>query len=365
MTIIEKNNKENIKIKTTQSELIINNHTDNSYVTFSINNRRYLGNKYKLNNFIKNTINKECGDFETFADLFAGTGVVASIFQDKHLIVNDILYSNYVCYQTWFGTESFSKSKIIGLINKYNNISTLFNNYMVENYADTYFNKNNCKKIGFIREDIEENYKNNTINHRERCILITSLLYAMDKIANTCGHYDAYRKDGELDKKLELSIPNIRSANPKNEIYNADVNQLVKIISTDIAYLDPPYNSRQYCDAYHLLENVACWKKTKVTGIAKKMDRTNLKSEYCKITATQAFEDLIKNIDAKYIVLSYNNMAKKGNDRSNAKLADSDILRILKTRGNVKIFSQDYKPFSTGKSKIEKNAERLFICRCF
>ena len=36
--------------------------------------------------------------------------------------------------------------------------------------------------------------------------------------------------------------------------------------------IDPPYNSRQYCDAYHLLENVARWEKPDVYGVAKKMD---------------------------------------------------------------------------------------------
>lgn len=94
------------------------------------------------------------------------------------------------------------------------------------------------------------------------------------------------------------------------------------------------------------------------------MDRTSLKSDYCTTNATQAFEGLIKNIKAKYIVLSYNNMANKGNDRSNAKLSDDNIMRILKAKGKVKVFSQDYKAFSTGKSKIAENAERLFICQC-
>ena len=35
----------------------------------------------------------------------------------------------------------------------------------------------------------------NMINYKEYAILITSLLYAMDRIANTVGHYDAYRKN--------------------------------------------------------------------------------------------------------------------------------------------------------------------------
>lgn len=333
--------------------------------TFSINNRRYLGNKYKLNQFIKTTILQECENFESFADLFAGTGAVASMFQDKHLIVNDILYSNYVCHQTWFGTEKYSQSKIQQYINKYNTLTIKQDNYWSKIYSNTYFSKENCRKIGFIRENIEQNYLAKNLNNREKCILITSLLYAMDKIANTCGHYDAYRKNGELNKELILGMPLIQKTSPINELYNTDINQLVKFISADVVYLDPPYNSRQYCDAYHLLENIARWEKPEVYGVAKKMDRTALKSDYCTISATNAFEDLIKNIQAKYIVLSYNNMANKGNDRSNAKLSDDDIMKILKSKGDVKVFSQDYKAFSTGKSNIEENAERLFVCQCF
>ena len=61
-------------------------------------------------------------------------------------------------------------------------------------------------------------------------------------------------------------------------------------------------------------------------------------------------------------MLSYNNMAEKGNDRSNAKISDEDILRILENKGTVKVFSESYKPFTTGKSDISENEERLFLC---
>jgi adenine-specific DNA-methyltransferase len=57
-------------------------------------------------------------------------------------------------------------------------------------------------------------------------------------------------------------------------------------------------------------------------------------------------------------------MAKKGNDRSNAKINDEDIMRILSAKGEVKIFTQDYKPFSAGKSEIGEHEERLFLCIC-
>lgn len=95
------------------------------------------------------------------------------------------------------------------------------------------------------------------------------------------------------------------------------------------------------------------------------MGRSVLKSDYCTLNATKTFEDLVNNIKARYIVLSYNNMAQKGNNRSNARISDQDIYRILNKKGDVKTFQQEHKAFHTGKSYITKIVERLFVCRCF
>ena len=330
-----------------------------------INNRRYLGNKYKLLPFIKKVVDSECTDIEIVVDIFSGTGAVASAFQDKQLVTNDIMYSNYISNFAWFSPRKYSRKKIEKIIDEYNTMVINEENYMTMNFSNTYFSHDDCSKIGFIREDIETKYANKEINKRERALLITSLLYAMDKIAKTCGHYDAYRKGVEFDMHLELLLPEASTTNnKKNKCYNMDSNALAKKIVADLVYIDPPYNSRQYCDAYHLLENVARWEKPEVFGVAKKMDRTTLKSKYCTRSAEEAFEDLVKQLNCKYIVLSYNNMAKKGNDRSNARISDDDIIRILSAKGELKVFSEEYKAFTTGKSDIENNQERLFLCIC-
>ena len=74
--------------------------TETTYKTSLINNRRYLGNKYKLLSFITGVVNDECADIETVADIFAGTGAVSSAFVDKALITNDLMYSNYTVSYT-------------------------------------------------------------------------------------------------------------------------------------------------------------------------------------------------------------------------------------------------------------------------
>lgn len=335
------------------------------YKTTKINNRRYLGNKYKLLPFITRIVDKKCTGISTVADIFAGTGAVSSAFTDKKLITNDIMYSNYICHLAWFSPERYSEEKVIDMIVDYNKKKVLEDNYMSEHFADTYFSLEDCRKIGYIRQDIENQYNKGRINQRERALLITSLLYAMDKIANTCGHYDAYRQGTVFEKHLELYVPVPDSKlNENNICYNMDTNAIASTIEADLVYIDPPYNSRQYCDAYHLLENVARWEKPEVFGVAKKMDRTSLKSAYCTQKAVKVFEQLIDSIHAKYILLSYNNMAEKGNERSNAKISDEDIIRILSKKGSVQIFSEKYKTFSTGKSDIQENQERLFLCTC-
>ena len=337
---------------------------ENLSVNAEIQNRRYLGNKFKLLDFIKEVVRENCSDIATVADIFSGTGAVASAFADKITITNDLLYSNYICNLAWFGSENVRLNFLSSLIEDYNQDKNFEENYMTENFSDTYFSKADCSKIGFIREDIEQKFLSGIITERERAILIASLIYAMDKIANTCGHYDAWRRGVIFERHLILPVLNVPEKNNKNNrCFNEDANELVRHIKADLIYIDPPYNSRQYSDTYHLLENVACWQKPSVYGVALKPDRKNLKSDYCTMKAVNAFEDLIKNCRAKYILFSYNNMAQKGNERSNARISDEDIFRILNDKGNVKVFSKKYKAFTTGKSNIRGNEERLFLCK--
>lgn len=69
------------------------------------------------------------------------------------------MYSNYICNFAWFGNETYNQQVIIDYIIYYNSFINVEDNYMTENFANTYFSYFDCAKIGFIREDIENNYK--------------------------------------------------------------------------------------------------------------------------------------------------------------------------------------------------------------
>ena len=329
--------------------------------SFNIQNRRYLGNKFKLLDSIKDLVKKKCGDYSSFIDLFSGTGVVANSFNsDKvKIITNDLLYSNYVIAKSFFETTK-SPVGILKKIENLNSINTDKANYFSKNFGNKYFTRDNAIKIGAIREKIEKI----STNANEKFILITSLIYAADRIANTVGHYDAYRENLDTRGKLELQVPNIDYLkNRNNKAYCMDSNILANEIKGDVVYIDPPYNSRQYSDTYHLLDNLALWKKPEVFGKAKKMDRSHIKSKYCGKDAVLEFQDLITKLNTKHIIVSYNNTENTKHGRSNAKISFNQIKNILMKKGKTEINQIDFKAFTTGKSKTDNHKEILFYCK--
>lgn len=363
--------KDNLKSYTQVVDMLLYEKTKKNeglpFSKFSITNRRYIGSKAKLLGFISSSIEKNIGEFETFVDIFSGTGSVGNYFNSpKHqIITNDLLYSNYLSNTAFLGNEGFDFEKIDLVLKELIQLSPKRDNYFSKHFGGKFFSEITAKRIGAIRENIQ---KQKNLNPREKAILITSLLYASDKIANTCGHYDAYREGSVCSDNLILKHLDIFHAKNSNNLnFNEDSNELAKKLSSkkmDIVYADPPYNSRQYGSAYHVLENLARWNKPDVEGKASKMlNRKELNSNYCTKSAIQSFEELVDNVNAKYFILSYSNMEKKGNDRSNAKMDDKDIIRILEKKGDLIIESSSHQAFSAGKSNINNHEERLFICK--
>jgi adenine-specific DNA-methyltransferase len=239
---------------------------------FRLQNRRFLGNKYKLLGFIEDIVNEKCNGFGVFCDIFSGTGVVGERFNEKNIkvIANDFLASNYLPLKAFLGTSEVDFNEIEQKINLLNKLEVHNDNYFSEHFGNTFFTIENARKIGAIREKIDEISRDDN----EKAVLITALLYAVDKVANTVGHYDAYRKKLDTIQPLRLLVPDFEPENnANNEVYKEDANQLIRKISCDVLYIDPPYNSRQYSDAYH----------------------THIKSDYCLSSAPKAFADLIFN----------------------------------------------------------------------
>ncbi len=328
---------------------------------FELESRRYIGNKAKLTQWIMNIIFEHTGGFHSFFDVFAGTASVskAVIPYAEKIIMNDFLFSNHIIYQAFFGTGEYDDAKLLSLLARYNSINpdNIPDNYFSDNFGDKFFDYKNAKLIGWIREDIERHRM--SLTEKEYAILLASLIYNIDKIANTVGHFDAYIKKSIPYHPLTLQL--IKPLSPKSvEIYREDSNLLAERVNADVAYIDPPYNSRQYSRFYHIYENLITWEKPELYGVAMKPKPQNM-SAYCTTSAAAAFRDLIMKLQVKYIAVSYNNTYDSKSGSSKNKITLEEIRAILEQRGKTTIYDCAHKCFNTGKTEFIDHKELLFI----
>ena len=343
------------------SKTININNIKNNIGKFNLENRRYIGNKNRLIKWIKNLI-EEYTVGESFFDVFAGTGIITKELLENYdiLILNDFLFSNNIIYHAFFGTEKYDSDLLFKIKEEFQSIESnkFDDDYFVKNYGGKFFSNRDAMIIGEIRQLIENNKK---INRREYAILIASLIYSADKIANTVGHYDAYRKKVHISDKFLFELINPLKTESKNiKIYRKDANFLVRKIQADVAFIDPPYNSRQYSRFYHVLEGITKWDKPKLEGVAMKPPIENM-SEYSKKSASTVFNDLISNIKSKYIVVTYNNTYTSKSSSSRNKITHEEIKYYLSKLGNTKIFEMPFQYFNTGKTDLKNHKEFVFI----
>ncbi len=330
---------------------------------FSIGKRRYIGCKAKLADWIMQTIEAETTDIHSFCDIFAGTAIISDLAIQKYnkVLINDFLFSNNVIYKAFYGLGEVNEENLLKFIEVSNNLDSdkLDDNYFSINYGNKFFDWQTSKKIGYIRDLIEE--KRDSFTEKEFCILLASLIYSIDKIANTLGHYEAYIKKEIVPKTLILNLIDYKLYT-NVEIYREDSNQLVRNINADVFYIDPPYNSRQYSRFYHLYENLVKWDKPSLSGSAMKPIEENM-SAYCSSRASQAFEDLILHLKTKYIAVSYNNTYHSKSSSSRNKITLEQIEEILSKRGETKVFEHSHPFFNAGKTNFDNHKELLFITK--
>lgn len=329
----------------------------------------YIGSKHSLLNFIDNGIQKVTDDnFQTVCDIFAGTGAVGRYFKQKgkQIISNDIQYYSYVLNRNYIGNHqplqfnglAFAKDidiesrkeAVCDYLNKIEGVNGfIYNNYCLGSGSERcYFTDDNGKKCDAIRLQIELWKNEHKITDDEYFFLLASLLESIDKVANTASVYGAFLKKVKSSaiKDISLQPANFTYNDMNHKVFNADSNSIVENIKTDILYLDPPYNQRQYNANYHILETIAKYDNPKIEGKTGLRKSKNTKSLYCsRLTVKNTFKDLIQKANAKYIFLSYNNEGL---------LSLNDIEEIMREKGDYGLFKQEYSRFMADKNNNRK-----------
>ena len=340
---------------------------------------RYIGNKTNLLKNINQVIKDNCdGNEKVFCDLFSGTSSVARFFKNRYKIIsNDILYFSYVLQRaTITNNEIPDFEKLKNKLNVENVLDYLetininrkkYKTFIYDNYSPNdncermYLTPENAKRIDYIRTTIEKWKKENLIKENEYFYLLATLIEGVPFVSNITGTYGAYLKDWDKRafKKFEMIRLNVVNNNEENECYREDANELIKKVSGDILYIDPPYNSRQYLPNYHLLETIARYDEPQINGKTGIRTYTEEKSNYCiKSKVYDELEELIKNAKFKHIIMSYN---------QEGLLKKEEIEQILKKYGDkdtYKLYQIPYKQYENKLTKkIEKHYEYIFYIK--
>lgn len=352
----------------------------------------YIGSKLSLLNFLEESINKVVNkNCHTFCDLFSGTGIVGAYFKKKdyRIIANDIQYYSYVLSRHYIGNctelkfkqlerifpalktikDSERKNWICNYLTNTKGVKGfIYNNYCLggtknKKFNRSYFSDENGMQCDAIRLKIEEWRKANLINEHddEYYFLLASLIESIDSYANTASVYGAYLKNikKSAQKKFVLKPAELYISKNSHEIYNEDINNLIRRIKGDILYLDPPYNHRQYAANYHILETIAKYDDPVIHGKTGLREYENQKSLYCRKTEVKkAFKDLIDNARMKYIFLSYNNEGLLG---------VAEIKKIMSAKGRYGCFKKEYNRYKADKNrdyKAKKTVEYLHYVIC-
>ena len=332
---------------------------------------RYLGSKIKLLSSIEDVIKKNNIQGETFADLFAGTGCVGDYFKDRYKVIsNDFLYFSYVLNMAKLKNErtpGFKKiQKKIGCnifewLNKMEftpDESFFFYNHYTPIGDRMFFTESNGIKIDGIRMKIEELYTDGEINENEYYFLLASMMDSLTKVSNTSGTYEAFFKfwDSRAEKEFEIQPLEINEVSlyGTNIVYNRDTNELVREISGDIAYIDPPYTVTQYVSAYHMFETLAKYDAPTITGVGGKRGRNGQNSLYAQRTKVKLiFEDLFRQINFEHILISYSNQGLVPLDEL------CELASHFAVDGEVQINHYDYQEYQNHRSSNKRNGKGL------
>lgn len=348
---------------------------------------RYIGNKESLLDTIYNKISSRGIEGDRFFDFFAGTTNVGRFFKDKGYQVesNDLLYLSYCLQKAYIenneeptfdkllprlnvGSTTLFSTPFETVVDYLNSVDDVFG-FISRNYTPLgtqdlpqprmYFSGENGLRIDAIRTKIEEWKTADLISESEYYLLLAALIESVSFYANVAGVYAAFYKkwDPRAVKRFTLRTILIHNNGRTNTVHNRNSLDLVPSIETDILYLDPPYNERQYLPNYHLLETIARYDNPAIKGVTGMRPYDKEKSSFCNATtALRDLEYVAANAGYRSLILSYN---------SEGIMPTEMIVSTLAKYGNVKLEEVDYLRFKSnnnGLSSSKKHVkEQLFI----
>ena len=329
----------------------------------------YIGNKRALLDFIGRgliTAAERLGRRRLrIADLFSGSGIVSRYVRRfaSDLISNDLEeYAEVInhCYST-------NKSQLdITLLRKMHGdvtarlttkpylpgtISELYaphDDHNIQPGERVFYTTRNAMYLDTARAYIGE------LPKELQRYFLAPLLAEASVHANTAGVFKGFYKSTEtgigkfggtngdalfrIKGEISLPFPIFSNYECNVQVFRMDANKLAPAMQeVDIAYIDPPYNQHPYGSNYFMLNLLARQESpssiSEVSGIPNNWARSSYNK---RPHALPAFESLVADVKAKFLLVSFN---------SEGFIGMEDMVRLLQKHGKLKMLETKYNAF--------------------
>ncbi len=289
---------------------------------------KYAGSKLKILPYIFTMISEIKVD--TILDGFSGSTRVSQALSKSGFktISNDV--------SVW--SETLAKSYLMNrknpsdykdLIDHLNSLEG-YDGWFSEHYGGTPeskqkrpFQLKNTKKLDAIRDEIDRL----NLDELSKSVALTSLIFALDSVDNTLGHYSSYLANWSprSHNNMKLKVPLLYQNTRENIVLRDDIFNVIEEQEYDLAYFDPPYGSNnekmpssrvRYNSYYHIWTSIILNDQPTLFGKVNRREDSRDKispsifeefrrDKDGKSIAMQAIKDLISKTNSNYILLSY------------------------------------------------------------
>jgi adenine-specific DNA-methyltransferase len=328
----------------------------------------YIGNKRSLLDFITKGIQivqKRLGKEKLdIFDVFTGSGIVARHCKQfsNYLLVNDLEQYAAVTGECYLSNKNELNMTVLKEI-YHELLADIDNNSLKEGIITKLYSPkddNNIKeneRVFYTRRnamyiDTARSYIQYVPLQYQKYFL-APLIAKASIHANTSGVFKGFYKNKEtglgqfggsnndalfrIKGSIALPFPVFSNFSCNYTVYNDDSNQIAKEApEVDLAYLDPPYNQHPYGSNYFMLNLILENKYPKdisnVSGIPNNWNRSAYnKKQY----AYTALSELVENIKAKFILISFNSEGFISLDKMKNMLEKIGKVQVLETTYNT------------------------------
>jgi adenine-specific DNA-methyltransferase len=327
----------------------------------------YLGNKRALLEFIGGAVRlvrERLGKNKlAMFDVFSGSGIVARYFKQyaELLIANDLEEYAAVINQCYLSNQNSLDIKKLHYYHdeinsraskelKHGIITALYaprDERHIQPGERVFYTARNAMYIDTVRQLIAE------IPRGDQKYFIAPLLSEASIHVNTSGVFKGFYKNKEtgtgqfggkkrdalvrITGDIALPFPVFSNYNTEVLVYRGDANAVIREApEVDIAYLDPPYNQHPYGSNYFMLNLILDYHYPKNTSMVSGIPDDWNRSLYNKERyALGALTELVTNIRAKYVLLSFNSEGFISLDAMKHMLNKLGTVEVLETRYNT------------------------------